>query len=720
MLLRTVRQGCLLTLGACLLWSCGGGAPPVAPTFLLTVTSTGGGTVTSTPAGIDCGTRCTISTVALPAGSAISLAATPDAARMFLGWGGDCTGSGGCTLSMTRDRNVEAMFSQPVVVTDGGMRDGGPGASDGGTSLEVSFVSPNVNEVFATGTVNVLARIITSGTLVASQLTAQLGSATPQQLIQTATPTEYRAALPATGLASGTTTLTLRAATTDGRTQTAARQVIINNGPAITITLPAANTGVRDTLTYDISATIVSAVAMGGVTITGITASLGQCTIPTPSPTAGRVQGNFSLSGCTPALSAGAVQLVATATDSTGLTAQATTTVVIDRAGPEITLRNPTAGALVGGLMNIEVEVKDPAPGSGVDPTSVQATIAHGGNAFTVTLTQVNGMGDRYTGQFDMRRLPNPENIQYPSVAITARDKVGNVTQGTAAQVALDVRPPLGALTAGRWQHLRKRTGQPNICGPSFDPLAQSVDDGDLVLPVFWVRALIADQGNAPPGADVINYAGVRDASLYVLRPSGRPLVVDTDGDGVCDDINPLVLPEPGQPRSSTQALGLTLGRVPAGGQGDLSLTTESDLINPSLCNAGSGLPPASLCLTYAPTRVPSVSTPAGDASILWAIPPISSSGPTQVQCAGNQFDSGANNFPDGWLCLAVGFTDGVGNRGVSLPIRVCKVSQVGQSCPESPSQIPDCTGVYNRGTMSIQSGTCTVGGFGPTVVTVP
>ena len=66
-----------------------------------------------------------MSTVALSAGTAVSLAATPDPGRTFLGWAGDCTGSGGCTVTMTQDRNVSAMFSQPVASTDGGTADGG-------------------------------------------------------------------------------------------------------------------------------------------------------------------------------------------------------------------------------------------------------------------------------------------------------------------------------------------------------------------------------------------------------------------------------------------------------------------------------------------------------------------------------------------------------------------------------------------------------------------
>jgi hypothetical protein len=70
---------------------------------------TGGGTVASDPAAIDCGDTCSAS---LPSGTVVTLTATPDATSAFDGWSGDCTGTAGCTVTMTAARAVTATFSR--------------------------------------------------------------------------------------------------------------------------------------------------------------------------------------------------------------------------------------------------------------------------------------------------------------------------------------------------------------------------------------------------------------------------------------------------------------------------------------------------------------------------------------------------------------------------------------------------------------------------------
>ena len=79
-------------------------------TFNLTVTKAGGGTgtVTSNPAGINCGSDCSQS---YTNGTSVTLTATPASGSNFAGWDGEgCTGTGTCTVSMTQARNVTATF----------------------------------------------------------------------------------------------------------------------------------------------------------------------------------------------------------------------------------------------------------------------------------------------------------------------------------------------------------------------------------------------------------------------------------------------------------------------------------------------------------------------------------------------------------------------------------------------------------------------------------
>ena len=83
----------------------------LAPSYLLTVTraGTGAGTVTSRPAGIDCGATCS---AAFPSGTAVTLTATAAVGSSFGGWSGACTGTATCVVSMAAIRSVTANFSQ--------------------------------------------------------------------------------------------------------------------------------------------------------------------------------------------------------------------------------------------------------------------------------------------------------------------------------------------------------------------------------------------------------------------------------------------------------------------------------------------------------------------------------------------------------------------------------------------------------------------------------
>src|SRR2546428_5495349 len=81
-------------------------------TFPLTISTvgTGNGIVTSTPAGITCGTSCSGS---YPSGTAVTLTASPATGSTFSGWsGGGCTGTGSCTVTLSAATTVTATFTQ--------------------------------------------------------------------------------------------------------------------------------------------------------------------------------------------------------------------------------------------------------------------------------------------------------------------------------------------------------------------------------------------------------------------------------------------------------------------------------------------------------------------------------------------------------------------------------------------------------------------------------
>ena len=86
-----------------------GNAPPPPATHSLVAATAGpgAGSVTSHPAGIDCGSDCT---EAYETGTAVELTATPGPQSVFTGWSGACTGIGECVVTMDADHSVVASF----------------------------------------------------------------------------------------------------------------------------------------------------------------------------------------------------------------------------------------------------------------------------------------------------------------------------------------------------------------------------------------------------------------------------------------------------------------------------------------------------------------------------------------------------------------------------------------------------------------------------------
>ncbi len=79
-------------------------------TFNLSVAKAGTGTgvVTSSPAGINCGTNCSSS---FNSGATITLTATPSAGSFFTGWSAGCTGTGSCVVTIDAAKSVTANFT---------------------------------------------------------------------------------------------------------------------------------------------------------------------------------------------------------------------------------------------------------------------------------------------------------------------------------------------------------------------------------------------------------------------------------------------------------------------------------------------------------------------------------------------------------------------------------------------------------------------------------
>ena len=126
----------------------------VTRTLTVAKAGTGSGTVTSSPAGINCGPTCSAS---FPNGTSVTLTATPAAGSTFTGWSGACTGTGACNLTMSANRAVTATFAlvtRTLTVAKAGTGSGtvtsSPAGMNCGPTCSASF--PNGTSVTLTAT----------------------------------------------------------------------------------------------------------------------------------------------------------------------------------------------------------------------------------------------------------------------------------------------------------------------------------------------------------------------------------------------------------------------------------------------------------------------------------------------------------------------------------------------------------------------------------------
>ena len=117
-------------------------APPtvgVGYPLSVDISGSGQGVVSSNPSALGCGSSCSY---AFTAGTIVSLNAAPAIGSTFSGWGGVCSGTGACQVTMSAAQNVTASFS---IGTGGGVVPGAPTAivaSAGNAYATVSFTIP--------------------------------------------------------------------------------------------------------------------------------------------------------------------------------------------------------------------------------------------------------------------------------------------------------------------------------------------------------------------------------------------------------------------------------------------------------------------------------------------------------------------------------------------------------------------------------------------------
>jgi phospholipase C len=106
---------CFLSSILLVLCGCGGGTsggtitPPETFQLSIKAAGTGGGTISSSPTGINCGTTCSAD---FASGSQVTITATAAAKSDFGGWTGACSGSNStCTLTLSASQQITGTFN---------------------------------------------------------------------------------------------------------------------------------------------------------------------------------------------------------------------------------------------------------------------------------------------------------------------------------------------------------------------------------------------------------------------------------------------------------------------------------------------------------------------------------------------------------------------------------------------------------------------------------
>jgi hypothetical protein len=370
----------------------------------------------------------------------------------------------------------------------------------------------------------------------------------------------------------------------------------------------------------------------------------------------------------------------------------------VDPNGPTITVVSPTPGSINAGTVRFVLTIEDP---DGVDPASVTTTVAG-----TYSVALFPGETDQWVGNFDSLPLAG---LVFPAVVVRAADLAGNENQ-LGFIFALDNVPPVAEIDPPFIREWKRSSEGVVECSQSFDPVGgDAANDGESVAQLVELRARIQDRANGGSASSsvAVPYAGVDDSTvrIYVLDDSDRPLIVDTDGDGRCDAINPTIVPTV-VPNSSNEAAVVDLIAIEAAGASDFS---EIDAVagGNMVCNVGEAPdPPTELCFAAdGVTRVPQTFD---GFPVIYSIPPS-----TEFGCMGYAFDTLASNISDGWACAAIESGDNLGNLSVSPVVRLCVDADGDQvECPpwrtiSAVDQRPDCTGTYDPGTGTVTSTPC-------------
>jgi hypothetical protein len=357
----------------------------------------------------------------------------------------------------------------------------------------------------------------------------------------------------------------------------------------------------------------------------------------------------------------------------------------VDSEGPTIEVAEPADKQIVGGEVRVRFTVTDAL--SRVDKGTVSVTI----NDEPPVPYEDNGSwtntDNEFIYRFDTTEIE--DSISQASINIDAKDEAGNASPGATLVVHLDNQPPILDLDPPL---IREFDGAGPWCSVAFDPVGSYVpNDLDDVLTAERFRVLVWEDTNKAPGQRILFSSPTDKQSVHIYlrdRPSRtRPLLIDTDKDGVCDNI------------ATTGLTDEKLTALDKDGASFFGSALNDPMGAPALPQGSNGQPYCDYKnLDMIPTRL------CGDTSDMIRVieddafghhPSIYALSPVDVgddpTCTGIDWSIGSF-AEEGWVCVAAVAKDGVPNVGVSPPLRLCLDKPGGANPPNCPMPPPDCT----------------------------
>jgi hypothetical protein len=578
------------------------------------------------------------------------------------------------------------------------------GQDPGGPVIEVQ--SPMMGAEVHYDTLTVTARITSpSGTAISAESVKVIIPSTGPDgsqsapLTLTPMPNIYTGSIDISGIRSGDSEFSVVAEDVGGKKGSARVTYVHDHGPVITFIRPTKPTA-KGSITMEITVDdTLHPLADGSTVKAGIRSNNDITLTVVAGAVPLRLSGIIDFSTYNPPLDGGQLIRVEAA-NSAGTIGRASKQFTVDNVGPVITFTKPQPGNVIGGVVEIEATLDDL---SGVNEMTVVAVFGGNVSKWAAPLNPVTPGGKDFVGFFDVRQLGR--NFVFPTLSIRADDTLGNHSE-LAEEIVVDNTPPILSLNPPLMRVAKVKNGS-SICSQEFDPVgSESANDGDKVKQIVSLKARVEDNANSAPGLLVGIEAGLDPASvtLVAVPAANAPLAVDTDGDKICDDVNPLLVPTTNV-LSSNEAVALQMVVLTATGAPDFTTAGAVPPEYAAFCDAigdTTTVPP--LLCTHSGTRMTYVLQTLADGPAIWSIPPVTSD---SWGCIGLQFDS-LNRLPEGPTCIVVRARDKVGNTNVSAPMRVCIERTPGMCDSWQPSAFPDCTGTYDKKTNTVSATKCT------------